>query len=80
MNLAHLRTTTVLCALVLTLSACAGGNPRDNRMGEGALIGGAGGAIVGGVATGSPAGAVVGGVVGAVVGAAAADATRPPPR
>ena len=59
----------------LTLGACA--NPRDQRMLDGALIGGAGGAIVGGVASGTAGGAVVGGVAGAAAGAVIADATRP---
>jgi uncharacterized membrane protein len=61
--------------LALTLGACA--NPRDQRMLDGALIGGTGGAIVGGVATGTAGGAVVGGVAGAAAGAVIADATRP---
>ena len=61
--------------VALTLGACA--NPRDQRMLDGALIGGTGGAIVGGVATGTAGGAVVGGVAGAAAGAVIADATRP---
>jgi hypothetical protein len=60
---------------VLALGACA--NPRDQRMLDGALIGGTGGAIIGGVASGTAGGAVVGGVAGAAVGAVVADATRP---
>ena len=62
-------------AVALTLGACA--NPRDQRMLDGALIGGAGGAIVGGVASGTAGGAVVGGVAGAAAGAVIADVTRP---
>jgi len=61
--------------VALTLGACA--NPRDQRMVDGALIGGTGGAIVGGVASGTAGGAVVGGVAGAAAGAVIADATRP---
>lgn len=59
----------------LLLSACA--NPRDQRMLDGALIGGAGGATVGAIASGTAGGAVVGGVAGAAAGAVIADATRP---
>ncbi|MCC8237305.1 glycine zipper domain-containing protein [Pinisolibacter aquiterrae] len=62
-------------ALALTLGACA--SPRDQRMLDGALIGGAGGAAVGAIATGTGGGAVVGGVAGAAAGAVIADATRP---
>lgn len=62
-------------AVTLTLAACA--NPRDQRMVDGALIGGTGGAIIGGVASGTTGGAVVGGVAGAAAGAVIADATRP---
>lgn len=62
-------------AVALTLGACA--NPRDQRMLDGALIGGAGGAAVGAIATGTGGGAVVGGVAGATAGAVIADATRP---
>lgn len=61
--------------VALTLGACA--NPRDQRMLDGAVIGGAGGAIIGGVASGTAGGAVVGGVAGAAAGAVIADATRP---
>ena len=63
-------------ALSLSLGACAE-TARDQRMLDGALIGGAGGAIVGGVASGTAGGAVVGGVAGAAAGAVIADATRP---
>jgi hypothetical protein len=62
-------------AVALSLSACA--NPRDQRMLDGALIGGAGGAAIGAVASGTAGGAVVGGVAGAAAGAVIADATRP---
>jgi hypothetical protein len=65
----------ILSVIALSLGACA--NPRDNRLGEGAVIGGAGGAIVGGAVTNSPGGAIVGGVIGAAAGTLAADATRP---
>ncbi|CAM5765630.1 hypothetical protein LMIY3S_01548 [Labrys miyagiensis] len=46
-------------------------------MAKGAVIGGAGGALIGGIASHSAGGAVVGGVVGAAAGAIVADATRP---
>lgn len=65
----------IVTVLGLSLAACA--SARDERMGQGALIGGAGGALVGGVASGTPGGAIVGGVAGAAVGAVAADMTRP---
>lgn len=59
----------------LLLSGCA--TSPDNRVLNGAVIGGATGAVIGGVATNTPGGAVVGGVVGATTGAVIADATRP---
>lgn len=64
-----------IAAVALTLGACS--NPRDQRMVDGALIGGTGGAIIGGVTSGTAGGAVVGGVAGAAAGAVIADATRP---
>lgn len=64
-----------IAAVALTLGACS--NPRDQRMVDGALIGGTGGAIIGGVTSGTAGGAVVGGVAGAAAGAVVADATRP---
>ena len=65
----------LISGLCLSLAACA--TARDQRMAQGAMIGGAGGAIIGGVASGSTGGAVVGGVAGAAIGAAGADMTRP---
>ncbi len=65
----------LISGLCLSLAACA--TARDQRMAQGAMIGGAGGAIVGGVTTGTTGGAVVGGVAGAAIGAAGADMTRP---
>ena len=65
----------VLAAVALALGGCA--RARDTRLVEGAVIGGAGGAIIGGVATGTAGGTVVGGVVGAAAGALVADVTRP---
>ena len=64
-----------VAVVALSLGACS--NPRDQRMVDGALIGGTGGAIIGGVASGTAGGAVVGGVAGAAAGAVVADATRP---
>ncbi len=52
-------------ALALSVSGCAG---LDNREANGALIGGAGGAVIGGVATHSVGGALVGGAIGAGAG------------
>ena len=65
----------MISALCLSLGACA--TARDERMANGAMIGGAGGAIIGGVASGSTEGAIVGGVAGAAIGAVGADITRP---
>ena len=45
----------------MALSACT--------TGQGALVGGAGGAAIGGLATGTFGGAIVGGAVGALAGA-----------
>lgn len=61
-----MKTIAVLCAVALTLCACA--SPRDTRMASGATVGGVAGAIVAG-----PVGLVVGAGAGAVV----ADQTRP---
>jgi hypothetical protein len=61
-------------ALALSVSGCAG---LDNREANGALIGGAGGAVIGGVATHSVGGALVGGAIGAATGAVVANLTRP---
>jgi osmotically inducible lipoprotein OsmB len=65
----------LLLASVVALSV--GGCAMSERETNGALIGGATGAVVGGVATHSWGGAAVGGVVGGVVGATIANATAP---
>lgn len=65
----------ILCVVALSVAACA--NARDTRMSKGALLGGAGGALIGGVATRSAGGAIVGGAIGAAAGAVVADVTRP---
>jgi hypothetical protein len=64
-----------LSALALSLSVCAG--CMSNREANGALVGGAGGAVGGGVASNSVGGALVGGAVGAAAGVIVADLTRP---
>ncbi|MGD0641187.1 MAG: hypothetical protein ABSC22_10605 [Roseiarcus sp.] len=64
-----------LSALALSLSVCTG--CMSNREANGALIGGAGGAVIGGVASHSVGGALVGGAVGAAAGILVADLTRP---
>jgi hypothetical protein len=74
-RISFMKNILIVVVLGISLGACA--NARDERMGQGALIGGAGGAIIGGVASGMPGGALVGGVAGAAVGALAADVTRP---
>ncbi len=61
--------------IAATLGGCSAyGN---NRVANGALIGGVGGALVGGAVTGRTSGAVVGGLVGATAGAVIADQTHP---
>ena len=70
-----MKTILTITVLGLSLAACA--SARDERIGQGALIGGAGGALIGGVSSGTPQGAIIGGVAGAAVGAVAADMTRP---
>ncbi len=69
-----MKNSLIAITLCLCLGACA--SARDERMGQGALIGGAGGALIGGAASGTPQGAIIGGVAGAAVGAVAADMTR----
>jgi osmotically inducible lipoprotein OsmB len=61
-----------LCGLALV--ACS---DREQRLGGGALLGGAAGALIGGAATGRAGGALAGGLIGAAGGAIVADATRP---
>jgi MFS family permease len=58
----------------LALMACTA---REQRVGGGALLGGAAGAAIGGLATGRAGGALAGGIIGAAGGAIIADATRP---
>lgn len=60
--------------LALALSACTA---REERIGTGALVGGAAGGVIGAAATGRPAGALAGAAIGAASGAVIADATRP---
>jgi len=69
-----MKKVVIVSVLCLFLGACE--SAREERMGQGALIGGAGGAIIGGVASGTPQGAIIGGVAGAAVGAVAADKTE----
>ncbi len=61
-----------LCALAI--GACT---PHEQRVGTGAAVGAAGGAIIGGLATGRAGGAIAGGIIGAAAGAIVADATAP---
>ena len=70
----QIKNLAIIVSIGLLMGACSA---RDNRMGQGALIGGAGGALIGGLASGTGTGAVIGGVVGAATGAIVADATRP---
>jgi osmotically inducible lipoprotein OsmB len=64
----------LVSVVALSVGGCAGMSERETN---GALLGGAGGAVVGGVASHSVGGALVGGAIGAVVGVAIADLTRP---
>ena len=58
----------------IPLSAC---NTPQERVGGGALLGGATGAIIGGAATGRAGGALAGAAIGAVAGGAIGAATAP---
>lgn len=71
-----MKSLLAILALAFALSACTN-NARDTRMAQGALIGGAGGAVVGGLATDTAGGAIIGGAAGAAAGAVIADSTRP---
>ena len=63
----------LIAVVGLSLAGCS----MSQRDANGALIGGATGAVIGGVASHSWGGAAVGGAVGAVAGAAIANATAP---
>jgi hypothetical protein len=60
----------------LILTACAGIALGGCTTGQGALVGGATGAVVGGLASDSVAGAIVGGGIGALAGAVLVESTR----
>lgn len=58
-------TSTVVVAMLLSLSACSGLSTRDKNTAIGAGVGAVGGAILtGGSTAGTVGGAVVGGVIG----------------
>lgn len=63
-----------VAAVGLAFSACT---PHEQRVGGGAAIGAASGALIGGLATGRAGGAVVGGLIGAAGGAIVGSATSP---
>jgi len=66
---------SIAIALVaLSLGACTA---REERVGGGALLGGAAGGLIGAAVTGRPGGALAGAAIGAAGGAIVADATRP---
>jgi hypothetical protein len=71
----HMKKIIATSFIALALAGCS--SARDTRIVDGALLGGAGGAIIGGVATGTAGGALAGGAIGAAGGAIIADATRP---
>lgn len=60
--------------LALGAAACT---PHEQRVGGGAAIGAATGAVIGGLATGRAGGAVAGGLIGAAGGAIIGSATSP---
>ena len=63
-------------ALALPMAAC--NTPQGQNAAGGAIIGGAGGALLGAAVTGGkPGGAVVGGVLGAATGAMVGSAVTP---
>ena len=68
---------SVALATVLGLSGC--GQTRDERAVNGAVVGGATGALIGAAATGRPGGALVGGLLGAAAGTAIGANSEPPP-
>jgi len=69
-----MRKMIVLGALAFSLAL---GGCMSERETNGAVIGGAGGALIGGVASHSVGGALVGGAVGAAAGVVVADLTKP---
>ncbi len=74
---------SLVLALALPMAAC--NTPQGQNAAGGALVGGAGGALLGAaVSGGRPGGAVVGGVLGAATGAMVGSAMTPqggpPPR
>ncbi len=71
-----MRRLMIVGLLAAGLGAC-GQTERENRIGTGAVIGGATGAVVGGLATGRASGAVAGGAIGAAGGAIIGGATAP---
>jgi osmotically inducible lipoprotein OsmB len=61
--------TLMVGVVLLSLSACAGMTPREQRVLSGAAIGAGAGAAIGAATGGSPAaGAAIGGAAGAVGG------------
>lgn len=61
--------TFILAAVIAvsSLAGCAGLSERDQRIGSGALIGGAAGGLIGGNATGAAIGAIGGALIGSEV-------------
>ena len=70
------RTTMLAGLCALSLAACTA---QEQRVGGGALLGGAAGALIGGAATGRAGGALAGGVIGAAAGGLIGGATAPAP-
>jgi Glycine zipper len=73
-----MKRAAVLIVAGISLAGCSA-YPTQDRVLNGALVGGTTGAIIGGVATGSLGGAAVGAGIGAMTGALIASTTTPPP-
>lgn len=64
-NLNSIALTSMVCAMLLSLSACSGMSNRDRNTAVGAGIGAVGGAVLtGGSGIGTVGGAAVGGIIG----------------
>lgn len=63
-----------MAAVALALGACT---PHEERVGGGAVLGAATGAVIGGLATGRAGGALAGAAIGGVGGAIVGSATSP---
>ncbi|RXT48234.1 hypothetical protein B6S44_24535 [Bosea sp. Tri-44] len=69
-----MKTWMAIAAVGLALGACT---PHEERVGGGALVGAATGAVIGGLATGRAGGALAGAAIGGAGGAIIGSATSP---